>query len=236
MTGDEELRSLVRDVRRWADHLRNRGVTGVLPWSDVPEPQSDIHVASVRPTLQATRELLGDCRRCSLCSGRNQIVYGEGSETADLFVIGEGPGEQEDLRGVPFVGPAGEMLEKMLANVVGVPRSAVYIANVVKCRPPQNRNPSPSEVESCLPFLRAQIAAVQPKVVLVLGTVALKALWGAELGIMKARGKWLDMDGIPAMPTFHPAYLLRTPADKRLTMADLLLLKERYDALGGWRP
>ncbi len=184
--------------------------------------------------LAAIRADLGDCRRCALCEGRRSIVFGVGSPDADLMVVGEGPGEQEDLTGEPFVGPAGEMLDKMLANVVGLRRSEVYIANIVKCRPPGNRNPEAAEADVCKGFLHRQIAAVKPKILLVLGGVATEYLLG-EKGITRLRGKELSFGGIPALPTFHPAYLLRMPDQKRLVFEDLKLLRARYDALGGKR-
>jgi len=186
--------------------------------------------------LEHVRAELGDCQRCNLAKGRRTIVFGVGDPDADLVVVGEAPGSEEDRRGEPFVGAAGQMLDKMLENVLGLPRSAVYILNVVKCRPPRNRNPLPDEVEACMPFLRAQIDAIQPKVLLVLGSVAYRNVFETPRGITKARGVWHDYRGVPAMPTFHPAYLLRQPQDKRLTFADLKALRERFDEVGGRRP
>lgn len=184
--------------------------------------------------LARIRADLGDCQRCALCTKRTQIVFGVGDADADLMVIGEGPGEQEDLAGEPFVGPAGQMLDRMLANVVGLPRTKVYIANVVKCRPPENRNPAPAEAAMCKPFLERQIQAIRPKLLLVLGSVALTEVLGGT-GITRSRGKEVSWRGIPAIPSFHPAYLLRQPQDKRLAMDDLLQVKRRYDELGGRR-
>ncbi len=185
--------------------------------------------------LAKIREDLGDCTRCGLCAGRKNIVFGVGDANADLMVVGEGPGATEDERGEPFVGEAGQMLDKMLVNVLGLQRAQVYIANIVKCRPPDNRNPTPEEASVCKPFLFRQIQAVQPKIILVLGSVALEQLLGVK-GITRLRGtemKWQDQ--IPAIPTFHPAYLLRKPEDKRFTLDDLKKLRARYDALGGRR-
>jgi uracil-DNA glycosylase family 4 len=185
--------------------------------------------------LKRIRDDLGDCRRCGLCTSRRTIVYGVGDPEADLMIVGEGPGHDEDLKGEPFVGPAGQMLDKMLENVLKLQRGQVYIANVVKCRPPGNRNPLPDEVAACSPFLERQIRAVQPKAILVLGNVAMKTLFRTDTGIMKQRGNWLEWEGIPTMPTFHPAYLLRNPDDKRKTFDDLKLLKALYDERGGRR-
>lgn len=199
-----------------------------------PAPEAAAEPADVED-LGDVRTDLGDCTRCGLCAGRRNIVFGVGDPQADLMVVGEAPGYHEDQRGEPFVGAAGEMLDKMLANVLGLPRAQVYIANVVKCRPPDNRNPDPQEIATCLPFLRRQIAAIEPKVILVLGSVAFRALLDTSQGITRSRGRWHELDGVPVMPTFHPAYLLRKPQDKRLTFEDLKSVRARYDTLGGRR-
>jgi uracil-DNA glycosylase family 4 len=186
--------------------------------------------------LGRIRADLGDCQRCGLCRARTHLVFGVGDPDADLMIIGEGPGEQEDQRGEPFVGPAGQMLDRMLSNVLGLERDAVYIANVVKCRPPGNRNPLPEEIATCLPFLERQIRAVQPKLVVLLGAVALRALLGGR-SILRERGREVvhRPTGVPVIPTLHPAYLLRKPEDKKLAFEDLKLARARYDALGGRR-
>lgn len=217
-----DLADLVHDIRGWLDEARSRGAVDDLA---AIAPSS---LAPVAPgTLEGVRTELGDCTRCGLCAGRNNIVFGVGNPAARLLVVGEGPGEQEDKQGEPFVGPAGEMLDRMLQNVLGLGRGDVYICNVVKCRPPGNRAPAPGEVAACLPFLEAQIQAVAPDVLLVLGAVALKALFNDEGGIKRARGSWRTWRGIATMPTFHPAYLLRTPADKRLVFDDLKAVRDR---------
>ena len=183
--------------------------------------------------LLGVREAMGECHRCRLCEGRRNIVFGVGDPAARLLVLGEGPGEQEDRKGEPFVGPAGEMLDGMLEKVLGLQRREVYILNMVKCRPPNNRNPQDDELEACRPFLRAQLASVRPDLVLLLGSVASKALLGQ--GITVARGQWHTMawpgGGARVMATFHPAYLLRKPEDKRLTLQDLRALKAELDKL-----
>jgi len=158
-----------------------------------------------------------------------------GDPDADLVVVGEAPGFREDQRGEPFVGPAGEMLDRMLVHVLGLDRSQVYIANIVKCRPPDNRTPQPAEIATCRPFLERQLRAIQPRLLLVLGSVALRSLLDPDGRITRMRGRWLAWEGIPAMPTFHPAYLLRQPGQKRLTFEDLKQVRARYDALGGRR-
>ncbi|HEY0840062.1 MAG TPA: uracil-DNA glycosylase [Vulgatibacter sp.] len=171
-------------------------------------------------TLQQIRDDLGDCRRCGLCAGRRNIVFGDGSPSAELVFVGEGPGEEEDRQGLPFVGAAGHLLDKMI-EAMGYRRDEVYVCNVVKCRPPGNRNPLPEEVAACEPFLRAQLAAIRPKAIVALGKFAAQALLRDETPITRLRGTWREYEGIPLMPTFHPAYLLRAPAEKRKAWDDL---------------
>jgi len=160
------------------------------------------------------------CTKCPLANGRTNVVFGEGNENADLMFIGEGPGNHEDLQGRPFVGRAGKLLDKMIA-AMGFSRKEVYIGNIIKCRAPENRDPLPDEVAACLPYLKAQIAFIKPKVMVLLGAVALRALVQKNVGISKIRGQFLDYHGVPLMPTFHPAYLLRYPAKKKETWEDL---------------
>ena len=176
-----------------------------------------------RPSLDEVRQVLGECRRCRLASGRTHIVFGDGNPEALLMFIGEGPGETEDQRGLPFVGRAGELLTQMIEKGLGIPRSAVYICNVVKCRPPKNRTPLSDEVEACSPFLDGQIAAVAPRVIVALGKPATSRLLGRDVAITKVRGTWHQYRGIPLLPTFHPAFVLRqyTPETRRLVWEDL---------------
>lgn len=175
------------------------------------------------PSLETVRDVLGDCRRCGLCEGRTQIVFGDGNPDADLLFVGEGPGEQEDLRGLPFVGKAGELLTQMIEKGLGLPRQEVYICNVVKCRPPGNRDPLPDEVAACSAFLDGQIAAVSPKVIVSLGKPAASLLLGRKVAITRERGTWQNYRGIPLMPTLHPAFVLRqyTEANRRAVWEDL---------------
>ena len=173
-----------------------------------------------RPTLDTIRDELGDCRRCGLCSGRKNIVFGVGSAGADLMFIGEAPGADEDHQGEPFVGRAGKLLTRMI-QAMGLKREDVYIANVIKCRPPQNRDPEPDEVLTCEPFLIRQIEAIQPKVIVTLGRVSASALFHRRVAITRERGRWNEYQGVRLMPTFHPAYLLRNPAAKREVWDDL---------------
>src|SRR5262245_54112557 len=176
-----------------------------------------------RPSLEAVRERLGDCRRCPLCEGRSSIVFGDGNPEAEILFVGEGPGAEEDKRGLPFVGRAGELLTRMIERGMGVPRSAVYICNIVKCRPPGNREPLPPEIAACRPFLDAQIDAVAPKVIVALGRPATGVLLGRDVSITRVRGTWQEYRGIPVMPTFHPAFVLRqyTEENRRLVWSDL---------------
>ncbi len=254
-----ELAELVADALAVVEHNRLRGAANepihsepvpVIPADDAdPASESGANAAgwaalasearSDAPggtvTLQGIRADLGDCQRCGLCNGRSNIVFGVGAPKADLMIIGEAPGFHEDQQGEPFVGNAGQLLDRMLAGVFGLDRNEVYIANIVKCRPPGNRNPEPEEVASCLPFLIGQIQAVSPKVIVVLGSVALKNLFQTNQGIMRNRGTWKTYRGIPAMATFHPAYLLRNPEAKRDCFNDLKSALAKYNELGGKR-
>jgi DNA polymerase len=178
-------------------------------------------------TLDQLREALGDCRRCKLCEARTNIVYGVGNPSARLLFVGEGPGEDEDRQGEPFVGKAGALLTDIITKGMGLRRADVYIANVVKCRPPNNRNPQPDEIVACEPFLRRQIEIVRPEVIVSLGNFATQALLGDRTAISRRRGRWQEFRGTPLMPTFHPAYLLRNPSDKRLVWDDIKLVMER---------
>lgn len=181
-------------------------------------------VAQGEAGLTQVRAELGDCQRCRLARERKNIVFGVGDPNASLLLVGEGPGQQEDLTGEPFVGRAGQLLTRML-GAIGLKREAVYICNVIKCRPPQNRDPLLDEIAACSPFLQRQISAVQPKVILTLGRFAAATVVGVEgsMGEMRKRvGSW---DGIPIVSTYHPSYLLRTPHQKRAAWEDLLRVR-----------
>jgi uracil-DNA glycosylase family 4 len=180
-------------------------------------------------TLEALREFIGDCTRCKLAPGRTNLVFGVGDPNAELMFVGEGPGADEDERGEPFVGRAGQLLTDIIERGMRMRRQEVYICNVVKCRPPGNRNPEPDEVAACEPFLNRQIELVRPKIIVGLGTFAVQALLKVKIPISKLRGRWHEVRGIRMMPTFHPAYLLRNPADKRLVWTDI---QEVMKALG----
>lgn len=175
-------------------------------------------------TLDELRSALGDCTRCKLSGGRTNIVFGVGNPEASLMFVGEGPGRDEDLRGEPFVGRAGQLLTDIITKGMKLRREDVYIANIVKCRPPNNRDPEPDEVSACRPFVLRQIELVAPKVIVALGRVAAHAMLGTTTPISRLRGRWHEFAGIKLMPTLHPAYLLRNPADKRLVWEDIQMV------------
>jgi DNA polymerase len=180
--------------------------------------------------LAAVRAEIGDCTRCKLHTlGRTQIVFGVGNPHADLMFAGEAPGHDEDVQGIPFVGRAGQLLTKII-EAIGLTRDDVYIANVIKCRPPQNRNPEPDEVETCEPFLFQQIDIVKPKVVVALGKFAAQTLLRTLDPISRLRGRVFEYRGAKLIPTFHPAYLLRNPSSKREVWEDMKLAKRLLDA------
>lgn len=222
-----------------AEHLRfykELGVTGVSrdpTWrtramilgagSDPGEAMPIAIARSAVEALTAIREDIGECTRCKLhTQGRTQIVFGTGNLAADLMFVGEAPGADEDVQGVPFVGRAGQLLTKMI-EAMGLSRDEVYIANVLKCRPPGNRNPEPDEIETCEPFLFRQIASIEPKVVIALGAFAAKTLLKTQEPISKLRGRVFDFRGAKLIPTFHPSFLLRSPGYKREAWEDLKL-------------
>jgi uracil-DNA glycosylase len=171
--------------------------------------------------LKAIREDIGDCTRCKLCNlGRRQIVFGVGNPSADLMFVGEAPGRDEDIQGIPFVGRAGQKLTQII-EAIGLKRDDVYIANVIKCRPPENRNPEPDEVDKCEPFLFRQVDTIKPKVIVALGTFAARSLLKTTDPISRLRGRVYDYRGAKLVPTFHPAFLLRNPSCRREVWEDM---------------
>lgn len=182
---------------------------------------ADTGAALEAGSLAELRGAIGDCQRCKLCAGRTHIVFGIGDPHAKLMFVGEGPGRDEDLKGEPFVGRAGQLLTDIITKGMGLKREDVYICNVVKCRPPENRNPEPDEVAACEPFLKKQIDIVRPQIIVGLGKFAVQTLLKSTVAISKLRGTWASYHGIKLMPTFHPAYLLRNPADKKLVWEDI---------------
>lgn len=171
-------------------------------------------------SLEAIRRRLGDCQRCRLSNGRTHIVFGQGNPNAQLVFVGEGPGADEDRQGLAFVGAAGRLLTKIIA-AMNLTREEVYICNVIKCRPPGNRNPQPDEIQACRPFLERQLTAIAPKVICTLGTFAAQTLLDTAAPISRLRGRFHDYNGIHLMPTYHPAFLLRNPDQKRAVWEDV---------------
>jgi len=181
--------------------------------------------AAPAKTLREIREEIGDCGRCKLCSTRKNIVFGTGNPNATLMFVGEAPGADEDIQGEPFVGRAGQLLTKMI-QAMGFSRGEVYIANIIKCRPPENRNPQPDEIAACSPFLLKQIETIRPKVICALGTFSAQTLLETQQKISALRGKFHDYHGVKLLPTFHPAYLLRNPNEKKTVWEDLKKIME----------
>lgn len=227
----EELRGLYapRPAAPPARVAERPGSPPAMPPSpDAPAPYAAAEEILRLPTLDAVRELALGCPRCRLAGTRRHVVFGEGSPAADVLVVGEAPGEQEDRTGRPFVGRAGQLLDLLLASV-GIPREAVYICNVLKCRPPGNRDPRPDEVEACSPYLHRQVELVRPKVVLAFGTFAAQTLLESTTPIGRLRGSVHEYRGVPLVATYHPAALLRNAAWVRLTWEDLQRLRTVLD-------
>ena len=179
-------------------------------------------------TLEEIREDLGDCTRCKLHQGRRNLVYGVGNPNAELMFIGEGPGHEEDVRGIPFVGPAGQLLTKII-EAIQLTREEVYIANVVKCRPPSNRDPEPEEIATCRPFLERQVDTIRPRVICTLGRVATQAMLATERPLGRLRGQQFSFGDAVLVPTYHPAFLLRDPSKKKDTWEDMKLIRALLD-------
>jgi len=225
---------MANDREQLAEHLKFFGELGVTgfrkdavwasraesaqPTAHGPQPNAQ----TLEPeSLAAIREDIGECVRCKLCSlGRKQIVFGVGNPNADLMFVGEAPGRDEDIQGIPFVGRAGQKLTQII-EAIGLKREEVYIANVIKCRPPENRNPEPDEVEQCEPFLFRQVDTIKPKVIVALGTFAAKSLLKSNDSISRLRGRVYDYRGAKLVPTFHPAFLLRNPSCRREVWEDM---------------
>jgi uracil-DNA glycosylase len=230
----QELQELVAGLETWLRFQRRLGWVGVSrPEETVAAPeksfQADNPPLAERSTLAEIREEMGDCHRCKLFRSRTNLVFGEGSPQARMMFVGEGPGAEEDLQGRPFVGPAGQLLNNLL-NKLGLRREEVYIANVVKSRPPGNREPEADEVAACLPFLIKQIESIQPRVIVTLGRVATHNLLKTATPLTKLRGNWQKFENIRVMPTFHPSYLLRFPKERHKTWDDMQQVMEHLAA------
>lgn len=251
MSPEDELLGLVRQLREHVSWLERGGVFGLPLGAEAaaapvvasvalargPAAGALAGAAAVPPpgggrrALEMVRADLGECTRCKLHRGRTNIVFGVGNPQADLVFVGEAPGGDEDRTGEPFVGAAGQLLTKMIA-AMGYGRADVYICNIIKCRPPGNRNPEPDEIAACEPFLKRQLAAIGPRMIICLGKFAAQCLLRSEAPISRLRGRFHAYEGIPLMPTFHPAYLLRNPSAKREVWADLKLVITELERLG----
>lgn len=231
----EELRQITKSLRLHLLRQAQSGVWRVLAPA-VRDPGVDAATSLPRRTLPTIREELGECTRCKLSSGRKNIVFGVGDPRAALVFIGEAPGAQEDQQGEPFVGEAGQLLTKMIV-AMGWQRKDVYIANILKCRPPGNRNPEPDEIAACEPFLHQQLEAIGPRMIVALGKFAAQFLTGkTQAPISALRGTFHAYRGILVMPTYHPAFLLRSPAQKRVVWEDLQKVMQELERLGVSRP
>jgi DNA polymerase len=230
----ESLRQLVAGLRRHLEEERDGGLEG-WPLAVKKEPMTEPGREQAgrkkgARTLAEVRQELGDCKRCKLHRKRTQIVFGSGNPQAKLVFVGEGPGRDEDLQGEPFVGQAGKLLTRII-EAIQLTREEVYIANIVKCRPPENRNPEPDEIAACEPFLVRQLKVIQPKLICALGTFAAQTLLQTTEKISALRGRFHSYRGILLMPTYHPAFLLRNPNYKRDVWEDVKKVKVEYEKL-----
>ena len=216
------------ELRNELTFLRDVGFTHL----DIRKPAAVpaiVEDSEAKTLLDDLRAIAVVCEKCRLAGSRTQVVYGVGNPNADLMFIGEAPGRDEDLKGEPFVGRAGQLLTDII-KAMKLTREDVYIANVIKCRPPENRNPEPDELDACRPYIQRQVEIIQPKVIVTLGRFALQSLTGKAYGISSARGNWLEYNGVKVMPTYHPAYLLRTPSAKKEVWADMKKVMEQLSA------
>jgi DNA polymerase len=229
------LNPVLDALAKHLNYLKEEGITSVAAdpevvarLSTLPPAPPDRALAPRDAGLAAIAQRVAACEKCALHKTRTRTVPGQGNPHPDILFVGEGPGEEEDIQGLAFVGAAGQLLTKMI-EAMGYGRKEVFIANIVKCRPPGNRAPLPEEMEACLPYLKAQIAALKPRVIVALGATAVKGLIDPRASITRLRGHWRKFEGIDVMPTYHPAYLLRAPSAKKEAWADL---KETLRRLG----
>ncbi len=233
-----DRREALKNARELVEYAKSLGMTEIPQDKNKvlkAEPKISDHknarknkmtVKEKSKALDMLRKRIGDCKGCGLCDGRTNLVFGDGNPNADLMFIGEGPGRAEDEQGVPFVGRSGKLLTDIIA-AMGFARDQVYIANIVKCRPPKNRNPLPDEVKTCIPFLIEQAETIAPKVIVCLGSVATQNLLGTEEKISNMRGKFTEWSNIPVMPTYHPAFLLRNSNMKKPVWEDMKLVMKK---------
>ena len=226
---EEELREIVNQTKNLV--IANKEM-GLDPPALSPSTLDYLQTGPLQLNpLEDLRKSIGDCRRCKLHKGRTNLVFGEGSSQARLVFVGEGPGKEEDMEGRPFVGEAGKLLTRIIEKGMGISREDVYICNVVKCRPPKNRDPARDEINACIPFLKQQLNIIRPEVICILGRIAGQELLGKDFKITWDRGKWYSFMDIPVMPTYHPAYILRNPSRDRqlrgLVWEDVKMIMKR---------
>jgi uracil-DNA glycosylase family 4 len=222
-----KVSGIIADLKSYLEYLKEMGIeTQFLSEANSVARHSGPSTSrQPAQNLEEIRKELEDCRRCKLHRTRRTLVFGEGNEKATLMFVGEGPGYDEDVQGRPFVGKAGQLLTKIIQSI-HFQREEVYIANIIKCRPPQNRNPEPDEIKCCHPFLMRQISAIQPKIICALGTFAAQTLLKTDSKITALRGRFYDLPGIKVLPTYHPAYLLRNAERKREVWEDMKKISE----------
>ena len=224
---NSKVREIIADLKSYLEYLKGIGIEA-LPLFEMKVVDQLSKPSLNTPTVETLEEIrteLGKCSRCKLHRTRRTLVFGEGNEKAKLMFVGEGPGYDEDVQGRPFVGKAGQLLTKIIQSI-HLQREEVYITNIIKCRPPQNRNPEPDEIECCNPFLLKQINAIQPQIICALGTFAAQTLLKTDTKITALRGRFFDFAGIKVIPTYHPAYLLRNPDRKKEVWEDMKMISE----------
>ena len=219
---EQDFHLILSSLQDFLSSLKDEGVEGLPLQERLPS-------AGKGELLEQVRNDLGECTRCKLHPHRKNIVFGTGNPEAKLVFVGEGPGGEEDIQGKPFVGRAGQLLTKII-NSINLTREEVYIANIIKCRPPQNRNPEPDEIKACEPFLIKQLDVIQPKIICALGTFAAQTLLETDEKISRLRGSFIDYRSSKLIATFHPAYLLRNPQKKRDVWEDMKMIMKEYSS------
>jgi len=222
------LTEIREDFTRYLKYVQGLGYPGIALSDDTLRILENRDRRSMAESLDMIRDDLGACRRCKLHKGRKNIVFGFGNPNAKLVFVGEGPGYEEDIQGQPFVGKAGQLLTRIL-RAIDLTREDVYICNIIKCRPPKNRNPEPDEIAACIPFLRRQLKTIAPRFICALGTFAAQTLLETKTPISRLRGRFYAYEGIDFLPTYHPAFLLRNPSKKADVWQDMQKLQEAYE-------
>ena len=222
------LSEITEDFKGYLQYVKGLGYAGVALSENSFRILDNWNKEAMAETLDMIRKDLGNCQRCKLHGGRRHIVFGAGNPRAKLVLVGEAPGYEEDVQGQPFVGQAGQLLTRIL-GAIGLTRDDVYICNIIKCRPPVNRNPEPDEIAACIPFLRRQLGAIRPRLICALGTFAAQTLLGTDTAISRLRGHFHTYEGIHLLPTYHPAFLLRNPSKKRDVWEDMQKLQRAYE-------